>query len=72
MMSQTKFTQTHQEFKRTYKHITFKKREEEHSYFYYYYYYFYYYYCYENDDNCAFFCRDIVAKICADDADERE
>ena len=54
--------------KRTYKHITFKKREEEHSYFY----YFYYFYYYENDDNCAFFCRDIVAKICADDADERE
>ena len=70
MMSQTIHPNS-SEFKRTYKHITFKKREEEHSYFYYFY-YFYYYYCYENDDNCAFFCRDIVAKICADDADERE
>lgn len=65
MMSQTILHPNSSEFKRTYKHITFKKREEEHSYF-------YYYYCYENDDKCAFFCRDIVAKICADDADERE
>lgn len=35
---------------------------------------FYYHYCYycENDDFDAFFCRDIVTKICADDSDERE
>lgn len=40
-------------------------------YFYFYFYYYYYYY-YENDDFDAFFCRDIVTKICADDSDERE